>query len=152
MKLPEKIYLAQHCFCFASIRLLCCQSKEIPCRLCQAIGQFLLGTCCIGHILQPDINQSFLMWVNTDFVGSWNQQTTGQNIMTAKSRSGYLKTHYGCSISWASKMQAEITLSTTKRKYVSESNTFQETIPIMCLIQEFKHKFECAKFMCTHIF
>ena len=108
-----------------------------------------MGTSNIGLILQPDVNQSFLVWADADFVGNWNPETAIHDVTTARSQSGYLITYSGCPISWASKMQTEIALSTTESKYISLSTSLRETIPMMRLIQEFKHKFKSVNVTCT---
>lgn len=103
----------------------------------------------MGIVLNPDLNQSFLVWANVDFVGNWDPDTAIDNVMIAKSRSGYLITYSGCPISWASKMQTEMALSTTESKYRSLSTALQETLPMMRLIQEFKHKIKCDNVVTT---
>ena len=55
----------------------------------------------------------------------------------------------GCPISWASKMQTEIALSTTESEYISLSLALQETIPMMHLIWEFKDKFNGENIVST---
>jgi hypothetical protein len=81
------------------------------------------------------------VWADTDFVGNWNQETAISDATTAKSRSGFLITYSGCPISWASRMQTEVALSTTESEYISLSSALRETIPMMTLVQEFKDKF-----------
>ena len=113
------------------------------------IGRYLMGTQEKGLILQPDPKQSFLVWADADFVGNWNQDTAILDATTMKSQSGYLIMYSGCPISWVSKMQTEIALSTTKSEYISLSLAFQETIPMMHLIQEFKDKFNGENIVST---
>jgi hypothetical protein len=55
---------------------------------------------------------------------------------TARSRMGYIITHAGCPIHWASKMQTEIALSSTEAEYIALSQSMREVIPIMWLLQE----------------
>ena len=113
------------------------------------IGRYLMGTLDKGLILRPDPKQSFLVWADADFVGNWNQDTAILDVSTAKSRSGYLITYSGCPISWVSKMQTEIALSTTESEYISLSLALQETIPMMRLIWEFKDKFNGENIVST---
>ena len=107
------------------------------------IARYLIGTRDKGLILQPNIKQSFLVWADADFVGNWSQDTAMSDVATARSRSGYLITYSGCPISWASKMQTEIALSTTESEYISLSTALRETIPMMRLIEEVKLRFDC---------
>jgi len=55
---------------------------------------------------------------------------------TAKSRTGYLITYAGCPVTWASKMQTEVTLSTTEAELIAISKGLRMAIPIMNLIEE----------------
>ena len=104
------------------------------------IGRYLIGTKDKGIILRPDSAQSFLVWADADFVGSWNQETAISDATTAKLRSGFLITYSGCPILWASRMQTKVALSTTESEYISLSSALRETIPMMNLVQEFKNK------------
>jgi len=42
----------------------------------------------------------------------------------------------GCPITWGSKLQTEIALSTTKSEYIALSTTTREVIPFLGLMQE----------------
>jgi hypothetical protein len=75
--------------------------------------------------------------------------TAISNVTTAKSQSGYLITYSGCPFLWASKMQIEIALSTTKSEYISLSTALQETIPMIHLIKEVRQRFNCGDIMST---
>ena len=123
----------------------CAQFSSNPCKsqaeAVKQIGGYLIGTKDKGIILHPDTTQSFLVWAGADFVGNWSQETAISNVTTAKSRSEFLITYSGCPISWASRMQTEVALSTTESEYISLSSALQETIPMMNLVQEFKDKF-----------
>jgi hypothetical protein len=55
---------------------------------------------------------------------------------TAKSQSGWIIFYTGCPISWASKLQSQIALSTTKAKYIAMSQALCDVIPVMNLLQE----------------
>jgi hypothetical protein len=46
----------------------------------------------------------------------------------------------GCSISWASKLQSHIALSTTKAEYIAMSQALHDVIPIMNLLQEMREQ------------
>ena len=93
---------------------ICFQPQEIKCRRSQTNWKMSFGHLSHGIILKPDLNQSFLVWANANFVGNWDPDTAIDDVMTAKSRLGSLITYSGCPISWASKMQTEIALSTTE--------------------------------------
>ena len=131
---PDLAFAVHQCACFLSD----------PCKLhanaVKQIGRYLIGTRDKGIILRPDSALSFLVWANADFVGNWNQETAISDATTAKLRSGFLITYSGCPISWASRMQTKVALSTTESEYISLSSALCETIPMMNLIQEFKDK------------
>ena len=134
---PDIAFAVHQCARFAS------NPKKSHADAVKQIGRYLMGTQDKGLILRPDAKQSFLVWADADFVGNWNQETAMSDVTTAKSRSGYLITYAGCPISWASKMQTEVALSTTESEYISLSSALRETIPMMRLIEEFKDKFDC---------
>ena len=113
------------------------------------IGRYLIGTCDKGLVLRPNPKQSFLVWAEADFVGNWNEITAMSDVPTAKSQSGYLIIYSGCPISWASKMQTEIALSTTESEYISLSTALRETIPMMHLIDEVRQRFNCGDIVPT---
>jgi hypothetical protein len=56
----------------------------------------------------------------------------------AKSRSGWIIFYAGCPISWASKLQSQVALSTTKSEYIAMSQALKDIIPIMGLIQKMR--------------
>ena len=55
---------------------------------------------------------------------------------TAKSRTGYIITYAGCPVTWASKMQTEIALSSTEAEYIALSTAMREVKPLIGLIRE----------------
>ncbi len=62
-------------------------------------------------------------------------------------RSSMIIFYATCPIIWASKLQSQVALSTTKVEYIAPSTSLHETIPIMHLLEEFKVcKF---KILCT---
>ena len=52
------------------------------------------------------------------------------------SRTGYVITFSGCPIVWVSKMQTEISLSTTEAEYISLSQSLGDVIPLRTIIKE----------------
>jgi hypothetical protein len=74
-----------------------------------------------GLILDPQDGKSFEVYVAADFCGNWNRATAMNDVSTAKSRTGYMISFYGCPITWASKLQTQIALSTTEAEYIALS-------------------------------
>jgi hypothetical protein len=90
-----------------------------------------------GLILDPK-DHSFDCWVDADFVGNWDRVNANIDPSTAKSRTGYIVSYAGCPISWASKLQTEVALSTTEAEYNALSASLRETIHLMQVVEEAK--------------
>jgi hypothetical protein len=105
------------------------------------IVRYLIGTRDKGLILSPTKHE-FVVWCDADFAGNWNKDTSAVDIMTAKSRSGYVITYASCPVLWTSKMQTEVALSTTEAEYISLSQSLRETIPLMELFDEISKRLD----------
>jgi len=70
------------------------------------------------------------------------------------SQIGYVLVYHGCPISWTSKLQMEIALSTTEAKYQALRTCMQHLLPMQTLIQELStHGFiNDMTISSTHIF
>jgi len=124
-------YAVHQCARFAS-----CPKKEHG-EAVKWLGRYLLSTREKGLILKPDLAKSFDVYVDADFVGSWNKKLA-EYSETARSRHGYVITYAGCPIVWKSQLQTEIALSTTESEYVGLSYALREAIPLMNLLKELK--------------
>ena len=63
--------------------------------------------------------------------------------MTSKSHSGWVITYAGCPITWTSKLQTVMALSTTEAEYVALSIDMREQLPLLCLLKEVvEHKID----------
>ena len=73
--------------------------------------------------------------VDADFAGGWS---SGDHINpeAVLSRTGFVISYAGCPVFWCSKLQSEITLSTTESKYVALSMAMREVLPFMNLMTE----------------
>ena len=100
------------------------------------MGQYYLGTCDKGHSLCPNHAHGFECWVDSDFTSNWKHQHAPSDLMMAKSRAGWVISYAGCPISWASKLQTTMALSTTKAEYVALSMSLHDVIPLMGLLKE----------------
>jgi hypothetical protein len=79
--------------------------------------------------------------------GNPNKEFAPVHPSTAKSRSGWIIFYVGCPIFWASKLQSQVALSTTKVKYIAMSQSLRDVILIMNLLQDMReHDF---KVICT---
>jgi hypothetical protein len=59
---------------------------------------------------------------------------------TTKSQSGWIIFYTGCPVSWASKLQSQIALSTTEAEYIAMSQALCDIIPVMNLLQEMREQ------------
>jgi hypothetical protein len=123
----------------------CAHFSAAPCKshalAIQQIGWYLLGTKDKGIICDPKVSD-FIVQCDADFCRNWNKVTAMSDPVMAKSRSGYAITYPGCPIFWAPKMQTEVTLSSTESEYVNLSQSLQEVIPLMQLVEETKQKLD----------
>ncbi len=102
----------------------------------------------LGLKFKPDPKKGFECYCGADFSGNWNSEFAPVDPSTAKSWSGWIIFYAGCPISWASKLQSQITLSTTEAKYIAMSQELCDIIPIMNLLQEMREqnfKVVCVK-------
>lgn len=60
-----------------------------------------------------------------------------QDPVCVKSRTGYVFTLAGCPISWSSKLQTEIALSTLEAEYIALASAMREFLPLRRLLKEF---------------
>ena len=101
----------------------------------KSIGRYLLRTPTNGLILQPSGDLAIDCYVDADFAGLWTYEHP-QNPLCVKSRTGYLITIGGCPLTWCSKLQTEIALSTMEAEYIALSQSMRELLPIRALVRE----------------
>jgi hypothetical protein len=106
------------------------------------IGRYLKATKDEGIIFNPASPEdtTFDCWADASFAGDWYKHDAMDNPLTAKSRSGYILLYAGCPLIWASKIQTEITLSSTESEYVCLSQSLREVIPMMQLLDEIRER------------
>ncbi len=109
----------------------------------QSHGEAILYLVCylkktrdLGLKFKPDPKKGFKCYCNAGFSGNWNREFTPVDPSIAKSQNGWIIFYAGCPVSWASKLQSQITLSTTKAEYIAMSQSLRDVIPIMNLLQE----------------
>jgi hypothetical protein len=94
----------------------------------------------LGLKFKPDPKKGFECYCDTNFSGNWNKAFTPMDPSTAKSRSGWIIFYAGCPVSWASKLQSQVALSTTKAEYIAMSQSLRDVIPVMNLQQEMRER------------
>ena len=101
----------------------------------KAIGRYLLCTRDKGLILEPTGDIAIDCYVDADFAGLWRQESD-QDPLCVKSRTGYLITIGGCPLTWTSKLQTEIALSTMEAEYIALSQSMRELLPLRSLVKK----------------
>jgi hypothetical protein len=82
------------------------------------LGRYLAATKDKGLIFFPTA-QSFDCYVDANFSGNWDKKEAQRDPDTARSQLGHVIVNAGCPIVWASKLQTQIALSTTKAEYIA---------------------------------
>jgi len=93
------------------------------------IVRYLLATRDKGMVLTPNMNFNLDMLVDANFAGRWHKEVSHLRD-SVLSRTGYVVTFCGCPISWSSKLQSEIALSTTESEYIALSSATRELLPL----------------------
>ena len=83
----------------------------------------------------PNSSKGCECYVDADFAGGWSSGDT-TNPESVLSRTGFFICYAGCPIYWQSKLQSEITLSTTEAEYVAMSMAMREVLPFLNLMTE----------------
>jgi hypothetical protein len=93
-----------------------------------------------GLTFQPATDLDLNLRVDADFAGSWSHEDD-QDPACVKSRTGCVLASGGCPISsWSSKLQSEISLSTTEVEFIALSQATRELIPTRRLLAEISEK------------
>ncbi len=113
----------------------------------QSHGEAILYLVCylkttheLGICFKPDPKKGFECYCDADFSGLWNKAFPPVDPSTSKLQSGWIIFYAGCPVSWASKLQYQVALSTTEAKYVTMSQSLRDVIPIMGLLQEMREQ------------
>jgi hypothetical protein len=106
------------------------QSKAI-----KTLGRYPAGTKNLGIICK--VNSSGLeCYSDADFAGNWNTTEAEHDDSTARSRTGYVIRYAGCPLIRGSRLQTEISLSSTESEYFSLSQSLRDVVYIIDLICE----------------
>jgi hypothetical protein len=94
----------------------------------------------LGLKLKPKPNKAFECYYDADFSENWNKEFAQVDTSTTKSCSGWILFYAGCPVCWASKLQSQVTLSTTEAEYIAMLMALRYVIPIMDLTGKIKVK------------
>jgi hypothetical protein len=108
---------------------------------------YLKKTRNLGLKFKPDPKKGFECYCDKDFSGNWNKEFAPVYPSTAKSQSGWIIFYSGCPVSWASKLQSQIALSSTEAEYIAMSQALHDIISIMNLLQKMRE--QDFKVICT---
>jgi hypothetical protein len=113
----------------------CANPKAIHELAVKRIVRYLLATKDKGLILKPSQSLTLDMYVDADFAGMWHKEYAElrENVL---SRSGFVITFCGCPITWCSKLQTEIALSTTESEYIALSTATRHLLPIRRILED----------------
>lgn len=84
----------------------------------------------MGIILSPDEEKGIQCYVDADFAGGYSTETSDDPV-SVFSRTGYVIYYYGCPVTWVSKLQSEISLSTVEAEYIALSQAMRDIIPFL---------------------
>jgi len=99
------------------------------------IGWYLYLTRHQGLIMHPKLDHSLNAYIDADFDSQWHQAYSHLRDHTL-SQTGNVLIYCSCPISWTSKLQTEIALSTTKVEYQALSSCMRDLLLLCTLIQE----------------
>ena len=115
--------------------------KKSHAQAVKRIIRYLIDTRDQGIRFEPDLNQGLDCWVDADFAGLWGHEDD-QDPVSVKSRTGFSLTLFGCPVIWSSKLQTDITLSSTAAEYVAFSMAMRELIPMRTLLLEISERMD----------
>ena len=132
---PDLAFAVYQCVRFSICPKLC--HEQAIKRICR----YLKGTVDKGMILQIDESKGIECYTDADFVGGWNKETT-TDPTSVLSRAGYIIFYKGCHVTWKSKMETEISLSTTEAEYISLSQVMRDVIPFIQMSEELNTNYD----------
>ena len=73
-----------------------------------------------------------------DFIGNWNKLTADTDPAVARSRTGYIITYGACPLTWGSRLQREVALSSTEAEYIAISESMRDVLYLMQLVSNLR--------------
>ena len=99
------------------------------------IIRYLIATRDKRICFQPDLSEGLNCYVDADVAGLFGHEDD-QDPVSVKSRTGFVLTLFGCPVIFQSKLQKEVTLSSTAAEYVAFSMAMRELLPMRRLLEE----------------
>jgi hypothetical protein len=113
--------------------------KKSHAQAVKRIIRYLIKTKDKGIEFVPNLEEGLNCYVDADFAGLHGYEDD-QDPVSVKSRTGFTLTLFGCPILWSSKLQTDITLSSTAAEYVAFSMAMREVLPMRALLKEVTSK------------
>jgi len=113
----------------------CCNPTQLHEMAIKRICRYLLLTKDKGITMKPIADFRLNMYVDADFAGTWHKEFAHLRT-SVLSRTGFLITYCGCPVTWSSKLQSEIALSTTEAEYIALSMATRQLIPLRRIMSE----------------
>ena len=130
---PDIQYAVHQCACFTH------SPKNSHADAIKRICRYLAGTQGKGLEFTPTKNIELNCYVDADFSGLYNYEPD-QDPVCVKSRTGYVITLGGCPVTWVSKLQSEIALSTLEAEYIALSTSMRDLLPMRRILLEIVDK------------
>ena len=129
---PDIEYAVHQCARFQS------DPRKAHANAIKRIGRYLIATADKGIIYSPSNDITNLeCFVDADFAGNYTAEEN-DDPNSVKSRSGCVIKYANCPITWYSRIQQEISLSTTEAEYIALSTGAREVLPLKSLLEELK--------------
>ena len=115
--------------------------KESYLSAVKRIFRYLVGTQDIGLWYPANCNLELIAYTDSDYAG---------RRLDRKSTSGYCQFLGGCLVSWASKKQHSVALSTVEAEYVAAGSGTAEVLWIKHQLQDYNINLGCIPIMCDN--
>jgi len=90
-------------------------------------------------VFKPAAELALDCYVDADFAGLWKVENKDDPVYV-NSRTGYVLMLGGRPLTWASRLQSEIALSTTEAEYIALSTAMRDLLPTRVLLKEVGQK------------
>lgn len=126
----------------------CCRFANNPKRchkkVVKRIERYLKGSRDRGMVIKPDVNLGLDLYADADFAGLFSVEDP-EDPTSVKSRTGWVVTFRGMPVTWSSKLQSEIALSTMEAEYIALSTGMRELVGIRKIVNEITIRFKIKR-------
>ena len=93
--------------------------------------------------MDPDKLLEIDCYVDSNFAGLWGIEDPNEPT-SLKSRTGWVIMVVGCPVTWQSKLQSSVVLSTMQAEYVALSEAMRNLLPFIELMVEVANELGCS--------